>query len=87
MKTQKERVKEVNRIEQTEKLKPLYTRKSFETVAEQQEVRTLIMIYCYYVFEHNPDIQSYIFNPEMIRCSKHGREFMENFGITKDCLE
>jgi hypothetical protein len=56
-------------------------------VAEQQEVRTLVMNYCYFIFENNPDLQSYIINAAVIRCSGYGREFMETFGTTRDCLE
>lgn len=45
------------------------------------------MIYCYYVFEHNTDIESYIFNAEMIRCSKDGGQFLTDSRVTKACLD
>jgi hypothetical protein len=47
----------------------------------------LTMTYCYYVFEHNPDINSYLFNPEMIRSSKSGSQFLNDARVTKQCLE
>ena len=45
------------------------------------------MIYCYYVFEHNTDIQSYIFNSEMIRCSKDGSQFLNSVKVSKQCMD
>jgi hypothetical protein len=45
------------------------------------------MTYCYYVFEQNTDIQSYIFNPEMIRSSKDGSQFLNDSRVTKACLD
>lgn len=44
------------------------------------------MTYCYYVFEHNTDINSYIFNAEMIRLSKCGTQFINDARVTKACL-
>lgn len=80
-----ERVQEVQGA--VEKARPQRVHRAFESPAEQQEVRTLVMNYCYYIFENNPDLQTYIINAEVIRCSTYGREFMENFGTTRDCLE
>lgn len=45
------------------------------------------MTYCYYVFEHNSDINSYIFNAEMVRLSKCGTQFLNDARVTKACLE
>lgn len=50
-------------------------------------MKTLVWIYCYYVFEHNPDIQSYIFNSEMIRASKVGGQVLEDMQISKSSFE
>jgi ERCC4-related helicase len=45
------------------------------------------MTYCYYVFEHNTDINSYIFNAEMIRLSKCGTQFLNEARVIKASLE
>jgi hypothetical protein len=70
-----------------ELLEPQKKKLEFESSQERLDLRTLVMIFCYYVFEHNTDIQSYIFNPEMIVCSKAGRHFMTEFGVAKGSLE
>jgi hypothetical protein len=57
------------------------------TECDLLETRTLVLVYCYYIFELNSDISTYIFNPEMVRCSKNGKEFMQNNTLPKLVLE
>jgi hypothetical protein len=69
----RDRVQEVQLAGIVEKAKPQRIHRAFETAAEQQEIRTLVMNYCYFIFENNPDLQTYIINAEVIRCSSYGR--------------
>jgi hypothetical protein len=44
------RIGEVQLPGMVEKARPQRIHRAFETVSEQQEVRTLVMNYCYFIF-------------------------------------
>ena len=75
------------KAQRIEKLEPKVRLRSFESVQEATELKSLVWTYCYYVFEHNPDIQSYVFNAEMIRASRDGAQFLNDARVTKPCLQ
>lgn len=60
---------------------------NFDTPQDKIDLRTVIMMHCYYFFECNEDSGSYVISPEMVRLSHDGKAFIAERNVTKESME